>query len=282
MDLMAASDEKYHDTYDFLNVDKTKDMTWVVQGTRIFRYPMLGKLLAKSKFQAVHITRSQLDRARQRAIQRIKTDCNSSSDVSWVSDNDVLTATVWKLMAKRAPPGDMWMLYLTCTMRKRLQPPIPPDAWGNCTYYVCVGSIKRSDATRSIPELAAQVRESLNRFCSDKYEADMTMATRILLEEPDGVPSIMLNPKYVRLSVLNPRLPMMLTNWDFSQGLKEEVNFGGMTPVWMQPEDLRHGMLCVVTPCSSHIQDAGYILTFQVYMDAFKPRKEECHEVLDS
>lgn len=282
LDSMAAPDDgKTPDPYEFLKVDKKKDVSWVVQGTKIFRYPMLGKLLAKSSFRAVHITRSQLDYVRQGAIQQITSNLNHS-DISWISDNDVLTATVWKLMAKRAPPDDMWMLYLTCTMRKRLQPPIPPDAWGNCTHVICISSIKRSDATRSIPELATQVRESLNRFCSDKFEADIAMATSILLEEPDAVPNIVLNPKYTRLRIIKPRLPMMLTNWDFSQGLKEEVNFGGMTPVWMQPEDLRHGMLCVVTPCSSHIQDAGYILAFQVYMDAFKPRKEECHEVLHS
>eukprot|EP00890_Picochlorum_soloecismus_P001726 jgi/Picsp_1/2554/NSC_00785-R1_transferase family protein len=278
--MTASSDGKNPDAYEFLELDKTKYGSWVDQGTKIFRSPWLSMLRAKSRFRAVHITRSQLDRARQRTIEQIK-PCNNTS-VSWVSDNDILTATVWKLMAKRAPADDIWMLNLVCNMRKRLQPPIPQDAWGNCFHIVSVGFIKRSDAKKSIPELAAQVRESLNRLCSDKFDADVATAAHILLEEHEGIPNLTLNTRYIRLNILNLRIPMLLTNWDFSRGFKNEVNFADMTPVWMQPEDLIYSMLCIVTPCSSHIRDAGYILTFQVSLDAYKPRKEEFHQALVS
>jgi hypothetical protein len=254
-----------------LGQDRIHSVSWAVGGKKIFRYPFYLRLIPPSilfDHVSIFVSDLHLSHARHNALEEM--NAKHACHDSWLSENDILTALAWKIMARRSTASDdPWGLHLACTMRKRSDPPVPYEAWGNCSDLIHVGYITPSDADQPISLLAEKVRESIRNFCADKFEASLVVATHCILERPGQVPALRNNSSLVSLNPIRPRLPFAVTSWDFSKGFEQEINFAGVRPVWIQPEDMGYGMVCVIMPCSSHIRDAGYMLSLQMYSKKF-------------
>lgn len=262
----------HDDVYDHFNVKKEDEFVWLVPSNRIFRYPMLANLFHRPRVKGVHVSAAAIAEARTHAIQEMQTRGWCSDDEkAWVSDNDILTAIVWKAMAKKAKRKPECALLMACDMRKRVQGPsspgdghVPPDSLGNCVMSIHVGNIKYSDRIRPISKLAAQIRHAVNNFQPDAFVAGVAKATQILNNEQSPlVPYPSLNPDFLSVKPFKVKIPIMVTNWNFSKGFENEVNFGGNKPIWMEPGTLRT-KVAVIMPSPSHIRGGGYIITLQL------------------
>lgn len=264
------------DVYDHFNIEKEKEFLVVVQSSRIYRYPKILRLLYRPRVKAVHVTEAAIARARTQAIDEIRAK-GWCSDERRCSDNDILTAIVWKAMARRAKKAKNKgkgkpdrALVMVCNMRKRMQGipaagdgPLPNDCLGNCLAPIYVGRIAYSDREKPIATLAAQVRNAVNNFQPDAFVSHVAKATEILKDQPHAVPYPSYNPDSLDLNPFKANIPVVVTNWNFSKGFESEINFGGNKPLWMEPGLLRADVI-VITPAPSHIRGGGYILTLQM------------------
>lgn len=266
---ILADTPPHKDVYNHYNIQKKNEFVWIVPSRRIFRYPRLANILHRPKVKGVHVSSATISEARSHAIQEIRARgwC-SDNEKAWISDNDILTALIWKAMARKAKRVPERALLMACDMRKRIQSSagdnhLPADCLGNCVAPIHVGTIRYSDRKKPISNLAAQIRHVINNFQPDAFMAGVAKATQILNEQSNVVPYPSLNPDFLSVKPFRVNIPLMVTNWNFSKGFENEVNFGGIKPIWMEPGSLLT-KVAVIMPTPSHIRGGGYIITLQL------------------
>eukprot|EP00890_Picochlorum_soloecismus_P003351 jgi/Picsp_1/4016/NSC_01528-R1_---NA--- len=115
----------------------------------------------------------------------------------------------------------------------------------------------------AIAEARTQIRHVVNNIRPDAFVAGVAKATQILNEQSHLVPYPSLNPDFLSVKPFRVKIPLMVTNWNFSKGFENEVNFGGIKPIWMEPGTLLT-KVAVIMPSPSHIRGGGYIITLQL------------------
>lgn len=251
-----SHDANYIKVYNSIMEPKPFQLGLIRPGKRIFFPPNLPKFFRSSSFQGIHIPASKLAEARREALQEAS---SIGSETRWLSDNDIIMAVLCKLMAKKLRKNQRKPLYIAVNMRKRMHGIDEPKVAcsGNYSYLAGFEPIGHKDASRSIGDLACQVRRWIASLDSCDFETSMVYCKR-LIDDGKGMPGARLNAKIA----LNP--PLVATNWGFRKDL-DELTFDGATPVWIQPGDLEYGSMIVIHPMPPAIHDAGYMVNFQFY-----------------
>ena len=231
-----------------------------VKGPIVPRNMVTLKRILWKGMQACHLHRSRLDAFKQKAKQDAQAD--NRCPVSWISDNDIICARIWQIIARGCSKKPR-MLLLSANERKRCSPQLSEDSWGNCLGTIPLGLMWASDAhEKTISELSVIIRERVAVHASKAYEEDYAQCTKIL-HDGNGL------PRMVHASDKCMDDPILVSNWNWSPEY-EEVSFDDQTPIWHQPGDMNANNMVVITPVPPLVSGGGYIITFQLPKNLIK------------
>jgi len=193
----------------------------------------------------------------------------------WISTNDALVARLRQAIAQSLPgKAGKKDLQLVVDLRKRMEPALPADALGNCSWTVAVTS-NTSTSTAEVPTLgalAAEIRAAIlelgnntgsDSAVNDNISKDTTASATTKHRHTDNSTSRrninnldirnelrwMINntrPGGAEMPVVFQNFsdivcksgPILVSNWDWGSQEYKDLSFGGgpeCTPVWHQP-----------------------------------------------
>ncbi len=227
---------------------------------------------------AYYVSASRLEALKAEAtksIQAISANNGATAKHPWISTNDALVARLRQAIAQSIPgKGGKKELQLVIDLRKRMEPALPAEALGNCSWTVAVGS----DYTTNEPDLgvlAAEIRAAIleldnNATChtSSPSTPDSDTTTTTTTTTPMKAKHArsgsytnitnrdicnelrwMINntrPGGAKMPVVFQNFsdmvrtcgPILVSHWNWGGSEYKDLSFGGgseCTPVWHQP-----------------------------------------------
>jgi Transferase family len=181
---------------------------------------------------------------------------------AWISKNDALAARIRQAVAL-LPGKSSTRMQLWVNLRKRMVPPLPYPALGNCSWPVTVINSEMSSAVSSSPSpslslgsLAAEVRAAIQtvnnheyisqelRWLEDAFSSSTTTTTSSSSSgSGSGVGTTMPCVFKNAAEILKVSGPLMLSHWDWGGSNYSDLQFGlgntldnvSTAPIWHQP-----------------------------------------------
>ena len=243
--------------------DGDKDLYQIVDKRKTFeKLPVfvriLGKLMPKPDWTVIHVKSSKLLVLKEQLLREVKA---VHPNVTRLSDNDIMVASLWKALAKSMKNSSKTkQLTVSVDMRGRYDPPMPTPSFGNCACVIPIAMVTQEDGKLSLAELAFRVRNIIGELNADRFQADATRATQIL-DSSVNIPTVEWSPKVVRLGFTDMTIPMSIPNWFFSKEWTE-AKFGANAPVWVQPMGMK-GLVALIIPSVPGPDGPGYFINLQ-------------------
>ncbi|KAL9235705.1 hypothetical protein vseg_010444 [Gypsophila vaccaria] len=251
--------------FDFINAWATKARLGddgVLIGSRMFKGGDVfrgakeleeTKLAVESEDALLNQERMEMKRLTfdKKMIDELKAEAEAGG-VARPTRVEVVTAFLWKHL----PPNFCNILQVV-NLRKRIEPPMPEDFFGNCAWLTRTSSI---DGPNNHPHLVvAEFRKAIDKI-SHNYMQDFIVASS---------DNIMLKLKEETDALFQGVGEFFLCN-SFSGYPLYAINFGMGDPVWVSPagKPCKNALLTVTTKCGHGIE--ALICLLQPDMAAFE------------
>ncbi|KAG7668851.1 hypothetical protein Ndes2526B_g00559 [Nannochloris sp. 'desiccata'] len=173
---------------------------------------------------------------------------------AWISKNDALAARIRQVMAQlpgklATSPMQLWV-----NLRKRMVPPLPYPALGNCSWTVPVktpttdkttSTSGDSSSSLNLGSLAAEVRTAIQTVNDQEYISQELRWLENALSGGGGGGGGASMPCVFKgaAEILKPSGPLMLSHWDWGGSSYSDLQFGppntadnaSSAPIWHQP-----------------------------------------------
>jgi hypothetical protein len=220
---------------------------------------------------------------------------------TWVSTNDALVARLWQVLGSLPPKRrSRARFYLSVNLRRRLAPPLPGDALGNCAWSVPLGDGTEDvggggGGPSELAALAAAVRASIRGLDLAALSRELTWLEAQRGGGGGAVPTVVRGV----LSMLPPGGNLVLSNWSWDAGYAS-VAFAGPggpaagaegggdcgggggcprvagAPVWHQPFQTTGPNSVFILPAPPALPGGGALVTVNLHRPLAAALRRAC------
>jgi hypothetical protein len=206
-----------------------------------------------------YVSASRLSALKHEASQDLyKAGSEAPCAPAWISKNDALAARIRQVIAQLSGKLATSPMQLWVNLRKRMVPPLPYPALGNCSWTVAVkttsstaaettsSSIDGSSSSLNLNlgSLAAEVRTAIQTVNNQEYISQELRWLEDAFSSNGGssgasMPCVFQNAT----EILKPSGPLLLSHWDWGGSSYSDLQFGppnianntSSAPIWHQP-----------------------------------------------
>lgn len=150
----------------------TYERTWSDIPKAVCTFVFTTVMTGGVKTVSYYVSPERMQQLKSQATAELQSSSSSSSASlsSWVSTNDALVARVWQVVSETLPEKRYAPLSLTVDLRKRLEPPMPPNVIGNVLASILAektldddGTTKNASSTSqfSLGDMASKLRNGI-------------------------------------------------------------------------------------------------------------------------
>jgi len=232
-----------------------------------------------------YVSATRLSSLKQEASQDLYTaGSRAPCAPAWISKNDALAGRIRQATAQLPGKLDTCPMQLWVNLRKRMVPPIPEPALGNCIWTVAVetptsnktaSSFKNNSSSLKLGSLAAEVRTAIQTVNNQEY-----ISQELRWLEDTATPCVFQNSA----EILKPSGPLLVSHWDWGGASYSDLQFGvpstsdnaSSAPIWHHPPHPKMPNCVFIVPAAAKGAAGGVLVHITLHKRLAEELKRTC------